>query len=96
MRRFSRLDTIVLAAAIILTPPIIGPAAAQDSEGPDPAQIARGAKAWAENCGRCHNLRSPNELGDFEWHVSVIHMRVRANIPATTIEDIMVFLKSSN
>lgn len=62
----------------------------------DPLQIARGAKAWAAQCGRCHNIRSPSELSDEEWHVSVTHMRVRANIPGDTIEDIKAFLKSSN
>ena len=62
----------------------------------DPAQIARGAKAWAANCGRCHNIRAPNELTDEEWDVSVTHMRVRANIPGNVADDIKAFLKSSN
>ena len=74
------------------------PAAAQQSDATkvDPLQIARGAKAWAANCGRCHNIRSPSELGDEEWEVSVTHMRVRANIPGNVADDIKVFLKSSN
>ncbi len=63
---------------------------------PDPLQIARGAKAWAENCGRCHNIRSPSEVGDKEWHVSVAHMRVRANLPGNVARDIKAFLQSSN
>ena len=63
---------------------------------PDPAQIARGAKAWAEQCGRCHNIRSPSELTDEEWLVSTTHMRVRGNIPGNVIRDIQAFLRSSN
>ena len=63
---------------------------------PDPAQIARGAKAWAQQCGRCHNIRSPSELTDEEWLVSTTHMRVRGNIPGNVIRDIQAVLRSSN
>ncbi len=63
---------------------------------PDPVQVARGAKAWAENCGRCHNIRDPKEFNDEIWEVSVTHMRVRANLPGKTVEDIKAFLKASN
>jgi len=62
----------------------------------DPKQIARGAKSWAQTCGRCHNIRAPKELTDEEWEVSATHMRVRANIPGDMIRDIVAFLKASN
>ena len=60
---------------------------------PDPA---RGAKLYSENCGRCHNLRSPNELGDREWSVVLSHMRVVAGLPAGQARDIEAFLRQSN
>ena len=81
--------------ATLLALVVSGNALAQEKR-PDPLQIARGAKAWADNCGRCHNIRSPSEVGDKEWHVSVAHMRVRANIPGNVARDIKVFLQSSN
>ena len=59
-------------------------------------QLARGAKAWANNCSRCHGLRDPKELNDNDWVVSVTHMRVRANLPGNIARDIEAFLKSSN
>ena len=62
----------------------------------DPMQIVRGAKAWNETCSRCHNLRSPSELTDEEWDVSVTHMRVRGNLPASDVRDILAFLQASN
>jgi hypothetical protein len=62
----------------------------------DPMQVVRGAKAWKNNCGRCHNLRSPKELTDEEWDVSTAHMRVRANLDGKDAEDIKAFLKASN
>lgn len=63
---------------------------------PDPMQIARGAKLWAENCNRCHNIRDPKEIRDYEWEISVTHMRVLSGIPGDMARDIMAFLKSSN
>ena len=72
-------------------------AAELDSErASDPMQFARGAKAWAENCGRCHNLRAPEELTDEDWDVTVTHMRVRGNLPGALARDIAAFLKASN
>ncbi len=59
------------------------------------AAAARGAKAWANHCSRCHNLRSPSELNAELWDVSVQHMRVRANLPGSVADDIKVFLMSS-
>jgi len=63
---------------------------------PDPKQFARGAKAWAKTCARCHNMKSAQDNSDEEWHVDVTHMRVRANIPGDVARDIEAFLKASN
>lgn len=87
---------IALSVAFAGATVLAGEEKTADPAKVDPLQIARGAKAWAAQCGRCHNIRSPSELGDAEWHVSVTHMQVRANIPGNTIEDIKAFLKSSN
>lgn len=62
----------------------------------DPKQFARGAKGWAENCNRCHNMRDPKELTDWEWEVAVSHMARIGNIPRNLARDIEAFLKGSN
>jgi len=62
----------------------------------DPQQFARGAKAWAKTCARCHNMKSAQDNSDEEWHVDVSHMRVRANIPGDVARDIEAFLRASN
>ncbi|GIX17469.1 MAG: hypothetical protein KatS3mg119_1655 [Rhodothalassiaceae bacterium] len=90
----------ILAAALPLAV-LVGMAAAGEPQKtqknvPDPVQVARGAKAWAENCGRCHNIRDPKEFNDEIWEVSVTHMRIRANLPGKMAEDIKAFLKASN
>lgn len=63
---------------------------------PDPMQFARGAQAWADNCGRCHNMRDPKELRDDHWRVTVAHMRVRAGLTGQEARDILAFLQGSN
>lgn len=62
----------------------------------DPMQFARGAKAWAKTCARCHNMKSAADNSDEIWKTSVSHMRVRANIPGNVARDIEAFLKASN
>lgn len=55
-----------------------------------------GARAWAQNCMRCHNVRDPQERSDREWEVIVHHMRVRANLTAQEHRLIVEFLKAAN
>jgi mono/diheme cytochrome c family protein len=72
----------------------------QRAYGEDPPndyqqRVARGAKAWAENCDRCHNMRAISELRAEEWKVAATHMRVRAGLPGQLAKDIIAFLTSS-
>lgn len=74
----------------------VSDALAQGLAKPDPQAVARGGKAWEQQCNRCHNVRPPNELRDFEWDVTVAHMRLIGNIPGEMAEDIAAFLKATN
>jgi len=58
--------------------------------------INRGAQQWANNCGRCHNIRDPKEFRDDLWAPVVLHMRVRAGLTGQQTRDITAFLQSSN
>ena len=62
----------------------------------DVAAFARGAKAWATHCARCHALRDPKDLSDTAWRVSVTHMRLRAGLDGRDARDITLFLQGSN
>lgn len=55
-----------------------------------------GAQLWAENCNRCHNVRSPASFSDAEWDVAVMHMRLRVPLTAQAQRSIVEFLKSGN
>lgn len=53
-----------------------------------------GAQLWAENCQRCHNMRSPSSYNDAQWEVAMMHMRLRANLLPEEHKKILAFLKS--
>lgn len=55
-----------------------------------------GSDLWAQNCGRCHNYRGPQEFNDFEWAIIVSHMRVIGGIPAAQARAIKEFLQAAN
>ena len=55
-----------------------------------------GAKAWADNCMRCHNIRRPNLRSDHEWAAIVHHMRVRAYLTPEEHRLILDFLQAAN
>ena len=63
---------------------------------PEPGDFAKGAKTWANNCNRCHNLRDPKDLTDDQWITTVFHMRVRAGLTGQQTRDIITFLQQSN
>jgi len=56
----------------------------------------KGAKAWGDNCMRCHNLRDASELRDDQWITTVTHMRVRAGLTGQEARDILAFLQAGN
>lgn len=58
--------------------------------------VNRGAKAWANTCSRCHNMRNASEFRDDLWQPIVNHMRIRAGIPGSMARDILAYLQSSN
>ena len=62
------------------------------NEVPD---LNNGAKVWAQACVRCHNLRQPAELSDYDWKVSMTHMRVRAGLTGKDARDITAFIMAS-
>lgn len=62
----------------------------------DMTVFARGAKAWADNCARCHAMRDPKDETDRQWKVVMTHMRLRAGLDAQQVRDITLFLQGGN
>jgi len=71
-------------------------ASAQAADYPEPGNFTNGSKVWADNCGRCHNIRGPKELRDDQWISTSFHMRMRAGLTGQETRDLITFLQGSN
>ncbi len=72
------------------------PSPGRAADYPQAGDFAQGAKSWANNCSRCHNMRDPQDLRDDQWITTVFHMRVRAGLSGQQTRDILTFLQASN
>ncbi len=93
------LKRVAAVAVLTVTAGLAAPSAfnlAYSSEKPEPGDIGRGAKAWAENCTRCHNARDPREFRDDLWKPIMYHMRVRAGLTGQQTRDILEYIQQSN
>jgi mono/diheme cytochrome c family protein len=68
-----------------------GPPAAP--EKPPEKSTLSGAELYAINCNRCHAERYPPEFTVANWRNIMIHMRVRANLPAAQAREILKYLE---
>lgn len=94
MKTATRLMNTLTACMFTLVAAHAGTANAIDVA--PPGDFARGAKSWAQNCARCHNMRDPKEFRDDLWKPIVTHMRVRAGLTGQEARDILEFLQRSN
>ncbi len=103
MMHFSRW-TVRLAVFLLAAAALAGSGCEAISSSPDEPAAADAASAgpppdaaqvWAENCGRCHNLRPPHEFDYDQWQVIVEHMRLRATLTADECRTILAFLKAA-
>ena len=53
-----------------------------------------GVEIWTMNCSRCHTYRGPNEFPAAQWQTLMMHMRVRANLPAAQAREVLKFLQA--
>ncbi len=55
-----------------------------------------GAELYAVNCNRCHPERYPTEFTSSQWKTIMLHMRVRANLPAKQAKKILKYLQEDS
>lgn len=61
----------------------------------DPSLVAKGAKIYSENCGRCHNARPAEEYTKKEWSVVMPHMRAKSHMTGKETLAVEAFLAST-
>jgi len=55
-----------------------------------------GAALYATHCGRCHAERFVTERTAAQWKTIMLHMRVRANLPATQAKEVLKYLQDGS
>jgi len=58
------------------------------------ALFRRGVHLWPAYCGYCHKARPGADFSPVQWDTIMMHMRVRANLPAGDARAILEFLRS--
>jgi len=76
-----------------LTPAQAGP---EKEAAPAAAKKLTGAELYAINCSRCHPERYATEFTSAQWKTIVLHMRVRANLPAAQAKVILKYLQEDS
>jgi hypothetical protein len=66
------------------------------SETKPPQKKLTGAELYAINCNRCHAERYATEFTAAQWETIMLHMRVRANLPAEQARLILKYLKEDS
>lgn len=56
-------------------------------------QKPTGADLYAVHCNRCHPERYATEWNSAQWKTLMLHMRVRANLPASQAKAILKYLQ---
>ena len=72
----------------------VAPAQPEAKEKPakHPKRVS-GVELYAIHCNRCHPERYPVELNGNQWKTVMLHMRVRANLPAEQAREILKYLQ---
>ena len=78
-----------------IKPPEMKVAGSDQGASPMPKALS-GAELFAINCNRCHPERSAIERNSLEWKSIMLHMRVRANLPAAQANTILQYLQANS
>ena len=62
---------------------------------PAPKKLT-GAELYSIHCNRCHPERYPTERTAAQWKTILLHMRVRANLPADQSRLILKYLQENS
>ena len=97
MNRFRFQNPRVWGLAAVAVAVTVGASAIVALAGNTDAKPARkkltGEQLYAINCNRCHSERYPTERTEAQWKTIMLHMRVRANLPADQAKAILKYMQ---
>ena len=67
-----------------------------ENQKPKPVNKLTGAELYSIHCARCHPERYPTERTAAQWKTILLHMRVRANLPAEQARTILKYLQENS
>ena len=85
---------ITIGLPVIAQTPAPASKTTAETTTPVKAEPLSGAQLWTINCSRCHTVRGPGEFTAAQWQTILMHMRVRANLPATQAREVLKFLQA--
>ncbi len=83
----------MLAALILGSASSVG---AKDPKPKEPKKPLTGAQLYQMHCNRCHAERYATEWTAAQWKTLIMHMRVRANLPAAQAKQILKYLQEDS
>ena len=89
IRLFSAL-AVVAAVAVVVSISLA------DTGGKPSKKKLTGEQLYAINCNRCHSERYPTERTEAQWKTLMLHMRVRANLPADQAKAILKYMQEES
>ena len=88
---------VAVAAVAVLFAGAVAVSIAKDAAEAVPTKKKlTGEQLYAVNCARCHNERYGPERTKVEWNTLMMHMRVRANLPASQAKEILKYLQENS
>jgi hypothetical protein len=91
----------VAAAMVYAGSSVTGADADSTKKTDKPQTKVSGAKVsgedlWQTHCNRCHPERYPTDRTASQWKTIMLHMRVRANLPASQAKVILKYLQAES
>ena len=97
MSRFRSLKSRLIAGAgLAMIVAVASFAFADDAKTPATKKKLTGEQLYATNCSRCHSERYPTERTEAQWKTLMLHMRVRANLPADQAKTILKYMQEES
>jgi mono/diheme cytochrome c family protein len=96
MSRFCSLKSGLTVAGLAMIVAVASLALATVTDVKPAKKRLTGEQLYAINCSRCHSERYPTERTKAQWKTLMLHMRVRANLPADQAKELLKYMQEES